>query len=203
MNEYQIKLEISRIMNKNGGGNPYHDALGKFTNGPSGAFGKFSSKEKPGKWDFEKIGFVTLGGKFESALEKKEIDALVKIHQAMDNVYNHAADLEDKNGGISYSSFYEMTSDIGDRIKEFSNASRPNRGLKANEVQQLVARTKQTENKIKSMTDRFKSSNDKDIAEMSDATKAAINTFKYIQENNLANISTGQRPIKSYSIDDF
>lgn len=201
MNEFLVKL----IQNaRNGGGNPYHDEKGRFTNGPSSAFGKFKSNSKTTKKDIQDIGFYVRKDKFNSSLSYKNIDALIETNKALDNIYNSAADLEDKNHNGSYSEFYEMTYDIKNRINDFVKNTSPDGGLLTPQIQRFVSETKQLETRIKGLTSKFKNTKEQDVKDMVNATKAAINTFKYIQDKNLDAMSwDGIRTNYEYSVSDF
>lgn len=201
MNEFLIKL----IQNaNNGGGNPYHDEKGRFTNGPSGAFGKFKSNSKITKKDIQDIGFYVRKDKFNSHLSYKNIDALIETNKALDNIYNSAADLEDKNHNGSYAAFYEMTFDIKKRINDLVMHTSPDGGLLTHQIQRFVSETKQLETRIKGLTSKFKNTKEQDVKDMVNATKAAINTFQYIQDKNLDAMSwDGIRTNYEYSVSDF
>ena len=97
-----------------------------------------------------------------------------------------------------------MTYDIKNRINDFVKNTSPDGGLLTPQIQRFVSETKQLETRIKGLTSKFKNTKEQDVKDMVNATKAAINTFKYIQDKNLDAMSwDGIRTNYEYSVSDF
>ena len=81
---------------RNGGGNPYHDAEGKFTTGPSTAFGKFSEGAK-GKYLSQMLDGAGSAAS-QNTLTPKQMDAVANTMSAMRQVEDstHQYDPEDR-----------------------------------------------------------------------------------------------------------
>lgn len=205
-NEIVAKLEsLEKTINK-GGGNPYHDELGRFTEGPSKAFGEYDTEPSESMVKF----YSNDRGEISSRLEDTDIKAALRCvatgSNLEDKMYNLAETVIPSDGRNELRQFFayannvprdlmtaartdfgETTSDRRERTQRYnmwSNRAASNiaRALaQAPKVEKLLdsyerQAKKQGASEVLGVINKFKGA--------AKATKALMNTSKYLLEKS-------------------
>lgn len=189
----------------NGGGNPYHDAEGKFTTGPSTAFGKYAySVSQDKSWDTDQ---GDLGFDYEEAQDDKGKKILVETYMTPEHtdalldtgftMLNVSLDGDSKYLDSSHASF--VADEIKSVAKELYNygkvmqmASQWGGASKSTADRITEPPKRELEQRIKlidsmmSSLGKDKTLTDKERGEVDGlyrATRAGYNTMKYLEDN--------------------
>ncbi|MBQ9160847.1 MAG: hypothetical protein IJ122_05950 [Methanobrevibacter sp.] len=99
--------QVKKYMNakSNGGGNPYHDELGRFTSGPSTAFGRFAST----KAYTPKAAKQRLGIEGDTNLSNENLTAAAQCYDAAENIFQRCGKSASKS---SFDEIKKLANDI-------------------------------------------------------------------------------------------
>lgn len=199
-------IETFRKFENKGKGNPYHDELGKFTTGPSTAFGEFKGSNDlvyGPQADYKGVSFedakeapyrpfmgeVGLGNnEFLTSMSKENADATLQTIAALRNVKS-----EIEKRAAKKETYYatdplaQVESGVADALQyAYSVGYRSSHEGQKPDVREYspAARNNKDYKEIEYHIDRLKKlAKNKDLEPLAKAALAGITTMKYIEDN--------------------
>ena len=204
-------IETFRKFENKGKGNPYHDELGKFTTGPSTAFGEFKGSNdlvygphSERAYDFGKLKPEAKYAPFShtdisdpdncvvTTMTKENADATLQTIAAMRNVKSEIRKRADKilaDGGTYFANtpLAQVETAVGDILRyAYSVGYRSSYGGEKPDVREYSPARMQNKDysELKYEIDRLKKlTKNKDLEPLAKAALAGITTMKYVEDN--------------------